>query len=66
MFIRQHVGIAAVSLTLCFAATILSIATAHCAEQQAGPAILPPKHQAVVPAPRIAEWWFARQAEKID
>jgi len=65
MFIRQHVGIVAASLTLCFAVSILSIATAHCAEQQAGPAISPPKHQAVVPAPRIAEWWFARQAEKI-
>ena len=24
-----------------------------------------PKHQSVIPAPRIAEWWFARQAEKI-
>ncbi len=35
MFIRQHVGTIAVSLTLCFAVTILSSATAHRAEQQA-------------------------------
>jgi len=35
MFIRQHVGTIAVSLTLCFAVTILSSATALCAEQQA-------------------------------
>jgi len=35
MFIRQHIGTIAVSLTLCFAVTILSNATAHCAEQQA-------------------------------
>ena len=65
MFIRQHVGTIAVSLTLCFAATILSNATAHCAGQQAKQATSVPKHQAIVPAPRISEWWFARQAEKI-
>ena len=35
MFIRQHVGTIAAGLTLCFAVTILSSATAHCAEQQA-------------------------------
>jgi alpha-L-rhamnosidase len=35
MFIRQHVGTIAVSLTLCCAVTILSSATALCAEQQA-------------------------------
>jgi len=35
MFIRQHVGAIAVNLTLCFAVTVLSSATAHCAEQQA-------------------------------
>ncbi len=35
MFIRQKVGIIAAGLTLCLAATILSGATAHCAEQQA-------------------------------
>ena len=65
MFIRQHVGIVGVSLTLYFAVTMLSSATAHCAEQQAEQATSAPKHQAVVPAPRISEWWFARQAEKI-
>ena len=65
MFIRQYVQTIAVSLTLCFAVTVLSSATAHCAEQQAEPATSTPNHQAVVPAPRIAEWWFARQAEKI-
>lgn len=62
---RQRVGIVAISLTLFFAATILSSTTAHCAEQQAEVATSAPKHQAVVPAPRIAEWWFTRQAEKI-
>ena len=35
MFIRQGVETIAVSLTLCFAVTVLSSATAHCAEQQA-------------------------------
>ena len=35
MFIQQHVETIAVSLTLCFAVTVLSTATGHCAEQQA-------------------------------
>ena len=35
MFIRQQVGTFAVSLTLCFAVTVLPSATAHCAKQQA-------------------------------
>jgi len=35
MFIRQHVGIIAGSLTLCFAVNILASTTARCAEQQA-------------------------------
>jgi hypothetical protein len=35
MFIRQHLGTIAAGLTLCFAVTVLSSATAHCAEQQA-------------------------------
>jgi alpha-L-rhamnosidase len=35
MFIRQHVKTMAVSLTLCFAVTILASMKAHCAEQQA-------------------------------
>jgi len=35
MFIRQHVGTIAAGLTLCFAVTVLSSASAHCAEQQA-------------------------------
>ncbi|NQU24721.1 MAG: hypothetical protein HQ567_25850, partial [Candidatus Nealsonbacteria bacterium] len=39
MFIRQHVGTIAVSMALCFAVTILSNATAHCAEQEAELAI---------------------------
>jgi beta-glucosidase len=65
MSVRQHVAVIAVSLILCFAVIILSSATAHCAEQQAERADSVPKHQAIVPAPRIAEWWFARQAEKI-
>jgi hypothetical protein len=65
MFIRQHVGIIAVSLILCFAATILSSATAHSAVPQAEQATSSMKHHSVIPAPRISEWWFARQAEKI-
>ena len=39
MFIRQHVKTMAVSLTFCFAVTILSTPTARCAEQQADMAI---------------------------
>ena len=39
MFIRQHVKTMAVSLTLCFAVTILASMTARCAEQQADMAI---------------------------
>ena len=35
MFIRQSVETIVVSLTLCFAITILASVTAHCAEQQA-------------------------------
>ncbi len=35
MFIRQSVETMGVSLTLCFAVTILASATARCAEQQA-------------------------------
>jgi len=35
LLIRQHTGTMAVSLTLCFAVTILASMTAHCAEQQA-------------------------------
>jgi len=35
MFIRQYAGTIAVNLTLCFAVTVLSSATGHCAEQQA-------------------------------
>jgi len=65
MFIRRHVGTIAAGLTLCFAVIVLSNATAHCAESQAEQATSLPKHKAVMPAPRIADWWFARQAEKI-
>ena len=65
MPIRKYRAIIGVGLTLCFAVTISWSATAHCAEQQAELAASTPKHKAVVPAPRIAEWWFARQAEKI-
>ena len=65
MYIRRQVGIVGVSLTLSLAITVLSSATAHCAEPQVEPATSAPKHQAVTPAPRIADWWFARQAEKI-
>ena len=34
-------------------------------DAQDDPTTPPPKHQSIIPAPRIAEWWFARQAEKI-
>jgi hypothetical protein len=65
MSIRKHAAIVVVSLTLCLAVTLLSNVTAHCAEPQTEQVILTPKHKSVIPAPRIAEWWFARQAEKI-
>jgi DUF1680 family protein len=65
MLIQQHIKFIAVNLTLCFALTTLSIATTHCAEPQAEAAASSLKHKSVIPAPRIAEWWFARQAEKI-
>jgi lysophospholipase L1-like esterase len=65
MQIRKHIAITGVSMTLCFAATILPSTMAHSAEPQAEPATSVPKHKSVIPAPRIAEWWFARQAEKI-
>ena len=65
MYIRKNVAIVGVALTLCLAATILSSATAHCAEPQADLATSTPKQHSVIPAPRIDEWWFARQAEKI-
>ena len=65
MSIRKQAAIVVVSLTLCLAVTLLSSVTAHCAEPQAEQVTLTPKHKSVIPAPRIAEWWFARQAEKI-
>ncbi len=66
MNIQRQLGAVSASLTLCFATPVLSSsATAHCAEPNAEEAISPPKHQSVTPAPRIADWWFARQAEKI-
>ena len=65
MYIPNHVAIHSVSLTMCIAVAILSSATAPCAEPQVDQATSSPKHQSVRPAPRIAEWWFARQAEKI-
>jgi lysophospholipase L1-like esterase len=65
MSIRKHAAIIGISLTLCLAATLLSSTTAHCAEPQAERATSAPKPRSVIPAPRIAEWWFARQAEKI-
>jgi len=65
MYIRRRVRIVGVSLSLSLAMTVLPGATADCAEPQVEPAASVPKHQSVNPAPRIAEWWFARQAEKI-
>ena len=62
MFIPKTVANRSVSQTLCLAVAILSSATANCTEPQATSV---PKHQSVRPAPRIADWWFARQAEKI-
>ena len=65
MYIPNHVAIRGVSLTMCLAVAILSSATANGTEPQAEQATPSPKHHSVRPAPRIAEWWFARQAEKI-
>ncbi len=65
MSIRKHAAIVVVSLTFCLAVTLLSSVTAACAEPQAKQVTLTPKHTSVIPAPRIAEWWFARRAEKI-
>jgi beta-glucosidase len=65
MSIRKHAAIVVVSLTLCLAVTLLSSVTAQGAEPQAEQVTLTPKYKSVIPAPRIAEWWFARQAEKI-
>ncbi len=39
--------------------------TEHHVEAEAKQATSSPKHHSVIPAPRIAEWWFARQVEKI-
>ena len=65
MFIPNHVANRVASLTLCLAIAILSNATAHGAEPQAEQATSAPQHKSVIPAPRITDWWFARQAEKI-
>ena len=65
MNIRRHLGIVGVSLSVSLALTVLLGAPAHGVEPQVAPATSAPKHQSVHPAPRIADWWFARQAEKI-
>ena len=65
MYIRKHVATVGFSMMLCLAVIILSSVTAHCAEPQAEQVTLTPKHKSVIPAPRVSEWWFARQAEKI-
>ena len=48
MSIRKHAAIVVVSLTFCFAATLLSSVTAHCAEPQAEQVTLTPKHKSVM------------------
>lgn len=63
MTIRRQVEIVSLSLSLLI--TTLSITPAYSAEAPAEPATSAPKHHAVIPEPRIADWWFARQAEKI-
>ena len=65
MNIQRHLGIVGVSLSVSLALTVLLGAPAHGVEPQVEPATSAPKHQSVNPAPRIADWWFARQAEKI-
>ena len=65
MFIPNHIAKRGASLTLCLALAILPTAAARCAETQTEQGTSAPKHQSVIPAPRIADWWFARQAEKI-
>jgi lysophospholipase L1-like esterase len=64
MFIRERRQIGAVRVTLCLAAMVLSSATAHGAGKGAEPVTSVSKH-ATIPAPRIDDWWFARQAEHI-
>ncbi|MCP4195271.1 MAG: hypothetical protein GY768_32115, partial [Planctomycetaceae bacterium] len=65
MYIPNHVAILGIRLTMCLAVAILSSETTPAAKPQDAQATSSPKHQSVIPAPRIAEWWFARQAEKI-
>jgi len=52
-------------LSLVAVITIVSVLQPERVEAQQQPAQSAPKHHAVVPQPRIVEWWFARHAEKI-
>jgi lysophospholipase L1-like esterase len=63
MNIRRQVEIVSLSLSLLI--TTLSITPAYSAEQPEELAAATSKHPSLIPQPRIAEWWFARQAEKI-
>jgi lysophospholipase L1-like esterase len=65
MFIGERRQIGTVRVTLCLAAIILSLATAQGADKKVEPAPTAPNHHAVIPTPRISDWWFARQAEHI-
>jgi lysophospholipase L1-like esterase len=61
MPIRQHARITVASLALC----IVIVALSGYAAPPAKPATLKPENKSVTPSPRISEWWFALQAEKI-
>ncbi len=50
------------SRVACIVASVVAVSMLH-AEGAEAPAA--PKHHAVVPACRIADWWFVRQGEKI-
>lgn len=64
MNIRRQVEIVSLSLSLLI--TTLSITPAYSAEQPEEPAAATAKHPSIIPAPRIADWWFACQAEEIE
>jgi beta-glucosidase len=63
MNIRRPVATASLSLSLLI--TTLCITPAYSAEPAAEPAAATTIHPSSIPEPRISDWWFARQAEKI-
>jgi beta-glucosidase len=63
MNIRRPVEVVSLSLSLLI--TTFSITPAYSTEQPEDLPEATTKHPSLNPQPRIAEWWFARQAEKI-